>query len=217
VPNDQFFFHWRRIWNLRIITFIILPEETAYNEREMLLRIAKGDKAAFAGLFLRFRDRIYTTALRMTESAVEAEEVVQDVFVKIWMKREELAGIENLEAYVYTMGKNYTYNALKRMVRERKQANTPFREKEFSVPEAEQALNAKELNAILQTAINRLPLQQRAVYLLAKNEELTKAEIAEKLQISPHTVKTHYDTAVRAVRAYCIAFLKIYLLVAGIK
>lgn len=184
----------------------------SYKDSELLASVAKGDETAFSQLFLQYKDRVYSTAYRITESNVEAEEIVQDVFVKIWTKKESLTEIENLDAYVFTMAKNHTFNALKRLLRERERTNGWPIDKELSIVAPEVTVNGKEFQAILKKAIDRLPPQQRQVYQLIKNEELTKVEVAEILGISPNTVKTHFDAAVRSIRAICLPYMELYLL-----
>ncbi|MCW3466135.1 RNA polymerase sigma factor [Chitinophaga nivalis] len=170
--------------------------------------VALGDQTAFTQLFLQYRDRVYTTAYRVTESTMEAEEIVQDVFMKIWTIREELPGIINLEAYIFTIARNLTFNALKRLLRERERTGAmPTDGAPAISPEAES--NAREFMVVLRQAIDQLPPQQKQVYLLTKEEELTKAQVAERMGISPNTVKSHYDAAVRTIRTYCATYRKL--------
>ncbi|MBC9930055.1 RNA polymerase sigma factor [Chitinophaga qingshengii] len=171
--------------------------------------VAQGDQAAFTQLFLRYRDLVYTTAYRVTESAVEAEEIVQDVFMKVWAIREELPAIINLEAYIFTIARNYTFNALKRLLRERERTGLWPSDGGLPAISPEAAANAAEFMRVLQQAIEQLPPQQKQVYLLIREEELTKAQVAEKMGISPNTVKSHFDAAVRAVRSYCAPYRKL--------
>ena len=185
------------------------------DENDLLLRIAKGDEKAFTTLFRKYKDRIYSTSLRITESTVEAEEIVQDVFVKLWAKKQELPDIKNLEGYIYMMARNFTYNSLRRMIKARQ--NKDVAESSFPNALSEVAANVpleeKELKLLLQNAIRRLPSQRQQVYQLIKNEELTKAQVAEKIGISPNTVKTHFDAAVRAIRAYVMSYIELFLLI----
>jgi RNA polymerase sigma-70 factor (ECF subfamily) len=184
-------------------------EPTSIHNATIPALVAQGDQTAFTQLFLRYRDLVYTTAYRVTESAMEAEEIVQDVFMKVWTIREELPTIDNLEAYIFTIARNFTFNALKRLLRERERTGLwPGADGQPAIsPEA--AANAREFMQVLQQAIDQLPPQQKQVYLLIREEELTKAEVAAKMGISPHTVKSHFDAAVRAVRTYCAPYRKL--------
>src|ERR1700680_1523840 len=90
------------------------------NEKVCLLQIATGDELAFAKLFEHYRPNLYTTALRMTGDTTVAEEILQDAFLRVWLKKEDLPGIDNFAGWLYTIAENLTYNALKRLQREKK-------------------------------------------------------------------------------------------------
>ncbi|MBV7533024.1 RNA polymerase sigma factor [Chitinophaga sp. sic0106] len=184
-------------------------QPTNLHKDEIQSLVAQGNQAAFKQLFLRYRDFVYTTALRITQSEIEAEEIVQDVFVKIWSIREELADINNLEAFIFTIARNYTFNALKRILRERERTGEWPVKESLSAVEPDELAGAREFLHLYQQAIEKLPPQQKQVYLLIKEEELTKVEVARIMRISPNTVKSHYDAAVRAVRAFCTPYRKI--------
>lgn len=184
-------------------------EPASIHREQLAALVAQGNQAAFTQLFLHYRDLVYTTALRITESDIEAEEIVQDVFVKIWTIRTQLPLVENLDGFIFTIARNFTFNALKRLLKERERTGAwPARE-ELSPLSPEMAVDAREFMQLLQQAIDKLPPQQKQVYLLIKDEELTKAQVAEKMGISPNTVKSHFDAAVRAVRAHCSPYRKL--------
>jgi len=183
----------------------------------LLSRISNGDHVAFASLFSHHRNKVYTTALRLTGSYTEAEEIVQDVFVKIWVGRQKLTEVQDIESYLFIIARNLIYDAMKRTARRKAKLKVDIPARDFSLPEAENILQEKQLEQVVRDAIDQLPAQQKAVYLLARNEGLTKSEIAERLQLSPHTVKSHYDRAVRSLRAHCVSVLKILLVIGFIR
>src|SRR6478735_11143470 len=87
------------------------------NEKELLALIAKGDEIAFSKLFFQFKDRIYSIAFKLTKSTIAAEEIVQEVFLKIWLKRASLTEIENFSAYLFIIARNDVYKGLKQIAR----------------------------------------------------------------------------------------------------
>ena len=177
--------------------------------RDLLLEIEGGDETAFNRLFDLYRPNIYTTALRITRDEWMAEEILQDTFVKVWIGRHDLSGIDNFDAWLYTIARNITYNALKRTQREKEQFNQLAKDSiTLFHPEADYHLQEKEFKGILEQAIARLPEKQQATYRLIKEQHLKRDQAAIELNVSPETVKWNLDQAMRSIRAYCVAHLK---------
>jgi RNA polymerase sigma-70 factor (family 1) len=178
-------------------------EVNTYNERELLLSLAKGNDNAFASVFHHYRHRIYAIAFRLLGSASQAEDTVQDVFLKMWLKRQELHEISHFKAYLFTVTRNHIFTALKLLAREQ------LMESELSVTMVsnmkEAAIIQKEYEQILLKAIAQLPPQQELIYKLSKEEGLKRNEIADRLQLSPETIKVHLAHAMRSIRAFCLA------------
>jgi RNA polymerase sigma-70 factor (family 1) len=178
-------------------------EVNTYNERELLLSLAKGNDNAFASVFHHYRHRIYAIAFRLLGSTSQAEDTVQDVFLKMWLKRQELHEISHFKAYLFTVTRNHIFTALKLLAREQ------LMESELSVTMVsnmkEAAIIQKEYEQILLKAIAQLPPQQELIYKLSKEEGLKRNEIADRLQLSPETIKVHLAHAMRSIRAFCLA------------
>src|SRR2546423_1429309 len=139
------------------------------NEKNLLLLVARGDEISFTRLFNHYRSNLYTTALRMTGDEGVAEEILQDAFLKVWLKRETLPAIENFGGWLYTIAENLTYNAIKRLQREKKQSKEL---NEYLLPDVPGIINDdlqdKEYEAVLNTAVQRLPEKQQQTYKLIK-------------------------------------------------
>lgn len=176
-----------------------------YNEQEILRLVASGDAKAFEALFRHYNKKIYTFARHLTESTDLAEEIVQDVFLKIWLKQADLLAINHFENYLFIVARNQIFTTLKKIARR----STVALEDELSLntdqdtPESQ--LMHKESLTLIQQAVSRLPSQQYAVYQLSKENGLTREQIAEQLNLSPETIKVHLSRAMRSIRAYVIA------------
>jgi RNA polymerase sigma-70 factor (family 1) len=188
-----------------------VPAPDISNQKDLLQRIAAGDTAAFTALFDAYKDRIYTIALRLTDSQHIAEEIVQDVFLRIWVKRENLAAVEHFRAYLFTATRNQVFNVLKRLGRHRRVTGELQADHAPEPADTDFLLLDKEYQAILREAIDQLPPQQQQVYRLMKEQGLKRDQVAEQLAISPQTVKAHLAQAMRSIRAFCVARLDLYI------
>jgi RNA polymerase sigma-70 factor (ECF subfamily) len=173
-----------------------------HNEKALLERVAQGDESAFRIVFDHYRDAIYAFALKVTRHESIAEEIVQDVFMKIWINRDGLPAVRQLADFLYIIARNHTFNSLRRLARERRlQLNTTDN---LEVPgvSAEATILQREYDRLLLQAIDRLSPQQKLVYTLGRQQGLTREEIAAQLQLSPETVKVHMAQALKSLRAW---------------
>lgn len=184
-----------------------------FNGNDLIIRVVQGDEIAFEQLFRQYKNKLYSFILHLSGSATIAEDVLQDVFLKIWRDRDQLTGIDNFNAYLYRMAQNTAINVLRRQSREALLLNEVQRLAPERV-QGDELLAAKEVQTALQQAINNLPPQQRKVYQLGQEQGLTYEQIAGSLGISTSTVRNHMVQALKAIREY-IAFhfptLLIYL------
>ncbi|MBB5621646.1 RNA polymerase sigma-70 factor (ECF subfamily) [Pedobacter cryoconitis] len=171
-------------------------------ESELLVQVAAGDQKAFAELFERYQALVYDFSSRLTRSKIQAEEIVQNVFIRIWLKRAHLVNVENFGAYLNRATRNHSYTALKKI------AAQTLREVELTGQvitggtDAEHLLLYNDSAKILKTAVDSLPPQRKLVYELCHEQGLKYEEAAAKLNISPGTVHTHMKLALKAIREH---------------
>jgi RNA polymerase sigma-70 factor (family 1) len=184
--------------------------QQSFNGNELIIRVVQGDEIAFGQLFREYKNKLYSFIFHLSGSATIAEDVLQDVFLKIWRDRDQLTGIDNFNAYLYRMAQNTAINVLRRQSREALLLN----EVQRLAPEGVQGDELLEVQTALHQAINNLPPQQRKVYQLGQEQGLTYEQIAGSLGISTSTVRNHMVQALKAIREF-IAFhfpsLLIYL------
>jgi RNA polymerase sigma-70 factor (ECF subfamily) len=189
-----------------------LSSSPLYNEHDELRSIAAGDEAAFARLFNHYRNKIYSIGLKLSRSVIVAEEIVQDVFVKIWVKRQALQEINDFESYLFIVVRNEVYQVLQRMARQRRHLYQAGKQIDTVHNDTEQTVYSREYISLLQQAISRLPPQQKLVYEMMKEQGLKREEVASRLRLNPETVKTHLAQATRNIRAFCHAHMDLYIL-----
>ncbi|MCK7556769.1 hypothetical protein MKQ70_17795 [Chitinophaga sedimenti] len=116
-----------------------MAEQDAHNEKELLKAVASGDEKAFGEIFHRYRNKVYTIAFRITASAPLSEEIVLDVFLKAWLKREQLATLEHFSAWLFTVTRNRVFSLLKQIAL-RKEAEAALEQEAFLPHENPNAL-----------------------------------------------------------------------------
>lgn len=172
--------------------------------------IRSGDPDAFASLFRKYYEPLYQFAGRFVKDPQTAESIVQDVFVKIWKKREEWHVQQNVKSYLYTSVKNHSLNYLKReRVLISLSESTNHQDDLVSSPE--NALIESEMIEAVQEAIGKLPQQCRRIYLMKRYDELTYSEIAEVLNISINTVKTQMKRALKSLHKSLAYLMSLFL------
>lgn len=174
-----------------------------HNEREILAKIAEGDHIAFKEIYNHYHENVYAFALWYLKSEQDAEEVVQETFLKIWLKGKMVVEIVNLEKYLRTIAGNKSLDLLRNQARRIKTSVfTNDEETEMSHNDTEESIILKELRDVLNEAIDKLPEQQKKVYLLCQEQGLKNDEVARQLNLSPLTVRTHTKLALRFIREY---------------
>lgn len=156
-----------------------------------LQSVASGDETAFRALVHQYAGTVHGYVLRLTHETYLAEEVVQDVFVQLWQTRELLATVDNFDAYLYVISRNYALNAIKKMLREK--ARHVKWENEVIVPNDDNPIEMYQ--RLLDEAIAGLPPQQQRAWILGKQMRMTYAEIAHEMNISKETVKKYLKLA----------------------
>jgi len=173
------------------------------DERELFARMAKGDVQAFTTIFNHYNKIIYPVILRMLKTEEAAEEIVQDVFLKLWQNRSRFTDIENHKAFLFRMASNKTLDALKKLSTEkgmlmRLQQNLKQQEEDNTG----EFLDFKESEKLVTKAIAQLPTQRQVIYKLSRHEGLSYDEIAERLNISRNTVRNQLVEALKFIRSY---------------
>lgn len=170
------------------------------NERAWLKKLSQGSELAFTRIFDHYRPRIYSVALKMLKSADLAEEVVQEVFLKVWTKREEMVSINNFAGYLFMMARNDIYDRFKKLASE-KTARRVFTEKRNNtVNNTDYPVIERQYGELLQETLATLPPRQKQIYHLSRDKGLSYKQIGKQLGISHLTVKKHMAEALGFIR-----------------
>jgi len=172
------------------------------NESEIIRQIATGNQHAFTLMFDFYQRFVFDYGRKLTKSEDQAGEIVQDIFLKIWLNREHLASVDNFGAYLNTMVRNHSLNVIRKIANEFRYARVLQSElKEFSEATNEQ-LDYNETKRLLNEAIESLPSQQRMAYRLCHQEGLKYEQAAAEMNISARTVQAHMGQALKRIREH---------------
>ena len=170
----------------------------SHGEKELLIQVTAGMPWAFRTLFMKYHQQLGAYIYRITNSAEIAEEIVQDVFLKIWLNREALAGVQNFKAYLFVVSKNQALNCLRKMAKEQMLKN----QWESTCTNMHEDDDLNEYRKLIDQAIDQLPPQQQKVYLLSRHKRLKYAEISDEMNISSETVKKYLQIANASITTY---------------
>ncbi|SMC82097.1 RNA polymerase sigma factor [Pedobacter nyackensis] len=177
------------------------PSDTA-EDIELLTKVRNGDQLAFAQIYNQYRSKMYAYASNLCKSPETAEEIVQEVFIRLWQKKEQINTDLNFSAYIKKITLNHVLNHLKKVAREKSLQDEVFQYIEAIRNTTEDNLLQKELLKTYNEAIALLPPQKKIIYHMSRNEEMTHDQIAEQLNISKNTVKNHMVEATKFIRSY---------------
>ncbi|HET6252813.1 MAG TPA: RNA polymerase sigma-70 factor [Puia sp.] len=158
--------------------------------------------ASFKRLFDSYKNRVYSYVLAIAHSPYAAEEITQEIFIKLWLCRDILHEVENLDGYIFTIARNRTLNHLrkaaydKRLLRELQERVMP------QDNNVEERALVMEYDQLLRDALSCLSPQRRLVFQLSRDGGLNHEQIAEQLHLSRNTVKNHMVEALRFIRSY---------------
>lgn len=174
-----------------------------YNERELLVQIAEGNEDAFERLYRHYRNKAYTIALTYLTVPEEAEDVLQECFLKLWYNRQRLTEIEAFDQYLFIMLRNMLISALRKTETQQKvikqaQQTAVLQPGKLSGIEKEESAR---LQGAIRDIIAKLPARQQEVYKLSREEGMTHAEIARVFQISDRTVSNLLSIILNQLRS----------------
>lgn len=156
-------------------------------------------------LFLEYRDKCYGFFIKILNDRELAKDLTQDIFLTLIRKKEELSHVENWDNYIYTICRNQAYDHLKKAGHDKKYRDYLFRywkepANNLAKPIAEKKMDAEHYREVLEHCLEKLPDQQRVIFNLSKKDGLSHQMIADKLGISPITVRNHLHRALKNIR-----------------
>lgn len=175
------------------------------SDRQLLLQISEGDEQAFAMLVKAYSGLLFTYLVKITKDQDIASDVVQEIFTQLWLTRESLREVESFRSWLFVISRHHAVRMLKSIDREYKKREEWYQITQTVADgmEAQDEASLKDAYDILvKSAVDRLPPQQKKVWMLARLEGRKYAEIAEEMQISRETVKKYLQIASSSIVDY---------------
>jgi RNA polymerase sigma-70 factor (ECF subfamily) len=169
-------------------------------ERSIILQVNKGDQTAFASLYDIYAEKLFYFALRFLKSREDAENLTQEVFLKIWETRDRLDPDYSFNAYLFTIAKNTIFNIHRKKVNELAYREYLGYHFDFSHSKTENEVFLNDLQRQIDKCVATFPTQRKKVFELSRRDGLSHKEIAEQLSISDKTIETHIRLGLKTLR-----------------
>lgn len=170
------------------------------NIKLLVGELQKSDENAFRLIYQRFHIRLYYYIFQYVKSAHTSEELVQEAFIKIWLKRAELDKNKDFISFLFVMTRNMIYDHLRKEANSSLFRKTYLESKELNSDKTSEDLQLKEYEDILENIIKKLPDRKRKIYTLSRKEGKNNHEIAEILGISSKTVKNNLWETLKTIK-----------------
>jgi RNA polymerase sigma-70 factor (family 1) len=172
------------------------------DEKNLLARISRRDESAFKIIYDAYQSQVLTFANKYLKSRRLAEEVTQEVFLKLWNFGDKLNAINDLENYILTVTRNRAFDTLRQLKREVRYVQSMEDDDDAGENITEETILLNDTRQLLERGIDLLPPQQKQVYKLCHQQGLKYEEAAAELGISPQTVHRHMKLALKSLRLF---------------
>lgn len=182
---------------------------TPYDDQELAIGLRENDPAAFAAFYDKYHQQLFSYIRKFVKIPELAEDLLQEVFLKIWEVRHRIDPALSLQAYVYRVTRNAVYKMLKRIASEEDlQIAIAYHLKNNTDDTALQQ-QWEQYEQILQEAIRQLPPQRQKIFRLCRQEGKKYEEVSKELNLSRNTVKEHMVLATKFLKEYVYAHYKV--------
>jgi RNA polymerase sigma-70 factor (ECF subfamily) len=181
----------------------------AFPDQQLLQLLAEGNQASYTVIYSRYSEVLFRHAFHMLEDLEEAQDVVQEVFLMLWSKKEDLITARSLSGYLYSSVRNRILNHFthQKVIDKYLDSIRTYLETGGYTPD--EHLREKELAAIIEKELASMPPKMQEIFRLSREKQLSHKAIGEQLNISDKTVKQQIYKAVKQLRSKIEHFIKI--------
>ncbi|UBD72718.1 RNA polymerase sigma-70 factor [Parabacteroides goldsteinii] len=170
------------------------------NEPQLILSLKNGSYKAFERIYQMYAKRLFAYSLQFTKSQEESEEIVQDVFMRLWTNRAKIRQEDTLRSLLFIMTKHYLINAFRTKINQPEYEEYIQYVNEHSVDDVSYQLEYQEFVTKFRAILKTLPETQQRVITLSKIEQFSNKEIADKLSLSEQTVKNQLSLGLKTLK-----------------
>jgi RNA polymerase sigma-70 factor (family 1) len=167
---------------------------------ELLLLIKNGNAQAFRELYNRYKESVFLMVYRRVRDEEESKDIVQEIFLKLWLGRESLVELDNLDYYLFGTARNKIISHYRKNEVKLRAEGSLIAQLDHLESSADQDILMDELNSKIQEVVDRLPPTMKACYHLSRSEGKKIKEIASNLNLSEQTVRNNISEALRRLR-----------------
>lgn len=171
-------------------------------DNELLQRLKGGDELAFKQLYDRHSRQVSAFAYHFTHSAVDAEDILQETFLKLWTFREQLPAIDHVGNYIFIIARNKTTDHLRKIAQQQRLVDQVWANIAEVADTPEQQLEVRESRHLIEKALSRLSKQQQTIFRLSRQEGMSHEMIARQLQLSKSRVKNLQVETLKYLRQF---------------
>lgn len=179
-----------------------MSETVKHIDALVVQQLMNGNENAFRTLFDKYSNDIFAYGLSIVKSRQYAEELVQDVFLKIWSNRERLNMDLSFRAYIYTIARNLAFNFLKKAVNDKKLREEVFYLSQKFYNTTDSKVQEAEYAVIMEEALRLLPPKRKRIFKMSREEGKSYLDISSELGISVSTVKSQMSKALETFRTF---------------
>lgn len=179
-----------------------MKQTEAISEAELISGVKRGDKRAFRILYEEYTPRIFQFSLSYLKSEADAEELVQEVFIKLWDNREVLDSTRNIKAYIFKIAVNCIYHFIRKKNIEGAYIDYARLNYKMDTNYTWHSLIFEEMMDRLHQIVGQLPEQQQKIFYLSKEKGMSNENIARELNLSKRTVENHLYRAMSILKKH---------------
>lgn len=171
-------------------------------DTSLLERLRAGDRESFTVLYRRYSAPLYRKIMHMVRNEETAEELLQELFTRVWTRREQIDPQRPFSSFLYTVCVNLVYDHFRHLAKDKKLSARLLASAQTRYTHTEENLIRKERISLVREALQKLPGQRREVYVRCKLHEKSYEEVSRELSISVSTIRDHIVKANRVVKEY---------------